>query len=111
MSPRGKLRMSSTAFPATAWAEGPQLNAAPSPQRSASCDPKRRGKGPRTTRGCFPAHTLTDVEMRETRIERRQGMALVKWEPSEGLATLQREMNRLLESYFGGSPWRFDESM
>ena len=38
-------------------------------------------------------------------------MALVKWEPSEGLATLQREMNRLLESYFGGSPWRFDESM
>ena len=38
-------------------------------------------------------------------------MALMKWEPSEGLATLQREMNRLLESFFGGSPWRFDESM
>jgi len=38
-------------------------------------------------------------------------MALAKWEPSEGLATLQREMHRLLESFFGGSPWRFDESM
>lgn len=38
-------------------------------------------------------------------------MALATWEPSEGLATLQREMHRLLESCFGGSPWRFDESM
>jgi HSP20 family protein len=38
-------------------------------------------------------------------------MALVKWEPSEGLATLQREMNRLLESFFGGSPWHVGESM
>jgi HSP20 family protein len=38
-------------------------------------------------------------------------MALMQWEPSEGLATLQREMNRLLESFFGESPWRFDESM
>jgi HSP20 family protein len=38
-------------------------------------------------------------------------MALAKWEPSEGLATLQREMHRLLASFFGGSPWRFDESM
>jgi HSP20 family protein len=38
-------------------------------------------------------------------------MALVKWEPSEGLATLQREMNRLLESFFGGSPLHFGEHM
>ena len=38
-------------------------------------------------------------------------MALAKWEPSEGLATLQREMHRLLESFWCGSPWRFDESM
>lgn len=38
-------------------------------------------------------------------------MALVKWEPSEGLATLQREMNRLLESFFGGSPWHVGEPM
>ena len=38
-------------------------------------------------------------------------MALMKWEPSEGLGTLQREMNRLLESFCGGSSWRFDESM
>jgi HSP20 family protein len=38
-------------------------------------------------------------------------MALVKWEPSAGLATLQREMHRPLESFFGGSPWRLDESM
>jgi HSP20 family protein len=38
-------------------------------------------------------------------------MALMKWEPSEGLATLQREMNRLLESFFDGSPLRFGEHM
>jgi HSP20 family protein len=38
-------------------------------------------------------------------------MALVKWEPSAGLATLQREMHHLLESFFGGRPWRLDESM
>ena len=38
-------------------------------------------------------------------------MALMKWEPSEGLATLQREMNRLLTSFVEGSPWRFGESM
>jgi len=36
-------------------------------------------------------------------------MALIKWEPSEGLATLQREMNRLIESFFNGSPLRFGE--
>jgi HSP20 family protein len=38
-------------------------------------------------------------------------MALMKWEPSEGLATLQREMNRLLESFVDRSPGRFGESM
>ena len=38
-------------------------------------------------------------------------MALVKWEPSEGLTTLQREMNRLFESFFDGSLWRGGESM
>jgi HSP20 family protein len=38
-------------------------------------------------------------------------MALVKWEPSEGLTTLQREMNRLFESFFEGSLWRGGESM
>ena len=38
-------------------------------------------------------------------------MARTTWEPSAGLATLQREMHRLLASFFGGSPWRFDESM
>lgn len=38
-------------------------------------------------------------------------MALMKWEPGEGLATLQREMNRLLESFFGGSPLHFGDSM
>jgi HSP20 family protein len=38
-------------------------------------------------------------------------MALMKWEPSEGLATLQREVNRLFESFFDGSPWRFGETM
>jgi HSP20 family protein len=38
-------------------------------------------------------------------------MALMKWEPSEGLATLQREVNRLFESFFDGSPWRGGEAM
>jgi HSP20 family protein len=38
-------------------------------------------------------------------------MALMKWEPSEGLATLQREVNRLFESFFDGSPWRAGEAM
>lgn len=38
-------------------------------------------------------------------------MALMKWEPSEGLTTLQREMNRLFESFFESSPLRFGESM
>ena len=38
-------------------------------------------------------------------------MALMKWEPGEGLTTLQREMNRLLESFFGGGLLPFGESM
>ncbi len=38
-------------------------------------------------------------------------MALMQWEPGEGLTTLQREMNRLLESFFGGSPLHFGDSM
>ena len=38
-------------------------------------------------------------------------MALMQWEPSESLATLQREVNRLLESFFDGSPLRFGESI
>ncbi len=32
-------------------------------------------------------------------------MALMKWEPSEGLATLQKEMNRLFESFFDSKPF------
>ena len=31
-------------------------------------------------------------------------MARMKWEPSEGLATLQQEMNRLFESFFDRKP-------
>ena len=38
-------------------------------------------------------------------------MALMKWEPSEGLSTLQREVNRVFESFFDGSPLRFGEAM
>jgi len=38
-------------------------------------------------------------------------MALMKWEPSEGLTTLQREVNRLFGSFFDGSPWRAGEAM
>lgn len=38
-------------------------------------------------------------------------MALTKWEPSESLATLQREVNRVLASFFDGSPLRLGESI
>jgi HSP20 family protein len=38
-------------------------------------------------------------------------MARVKWEPLEGLATLQQELNRLFESFSDGSLLRFGESM
>ena len=38
-------------------------------------------------------------------------MALMKWEPSEGLAKLQREMNHLFESFFDGKPLHFGEHM
>jgi HSP20 family protein len=31
-------------------------------------------------------------------------MALIKWEPSEGLTTLRREVNRLFEDFFDGGP-------
>ncbi len=34
-------------------------------------------------------------------------MALMKWEPSEGLTTLPREIDRLLEHFFDGGPQRF----
>jgi len=37
---------------------------------------------------------------REKGRERRRKMALVKWEPLEGLATLQQELNRLFELAF-----------
>jgi HSP20 family protein len=38
-------------------------------------------------------------------------MALVKWEPFEGLSTLRREMDRLFESFFEGGPLRTWEGM
>jgi len=38
-------------------------------------------------------------------------MALTKWEPSESLATLHREVHRVLESFFDGGPLRFGESI
>jgi HSP20 family protein len=38
-------------------------------------------------------------------------MALMKWEPSKGLATLQQEVHHLLESFFDGSSLRIGESM
>ena len=31
-------------------------------------------------------------------------MALMKWDPSEGLTTLQREVNRVFESFFDNDP-------
>lgn len=33
-------------------------------------------------------------------------MALIKWEPSESLASLRRDMDRLLEDFFGDGPFR-----
>jgi HSP20 family protein len=33
-------------------------------------------------------------------------MALVKWEPFEGLSSLRREMDRLFENFFEGGPLR-----
>lgn len=36
-------------------------------------------------------------------------MALVKWEPFEGLAALQREMNRMFERFFDEGPIRLWE--
>jgi HSP20 family protein len=38
-------------------------------------------------------------------------MALMQWEPSESLATLQREMHRLFASFFDGSLLRGREPM
>lgn len=38
-------------------------------------------------------------------------MALMKWEPSEGLATLQKEVNRLFESFFDTKPFHFGASL
>ncbi|HSA87067.1 MAG TPA: Hsp20/alpha crystallin family protein [Nitrospira sp.] len=35
-------------------------------------------------------------------------MALIKWEPSEGLSTLRRDMNRLLDDFFGNGPFHFE---
>jgi len=34
-------------------------------------------------------------------------MALIKWEPSESLTTLRREVDRLFEDFFDGGPLRF----
>ena len=35
-------------------------------------------------------------------------MAAPQWEPFEGFSTLQQEMHRLLESFFGGNPGPFE---
>lgn len=35
-------------------------------------------------------------------------MALIKWEPSEGLSSLRRDMNRLLDNFFGDGPFHFE---
>jgi HSP20 family protein len=33
-------------------------------------------------------------------------MALIRWEPSEGLMSLRRDMDRLFEDFFERAPWR-----
>ncbi len=35
-------------------------------------------------------------------------MALIKWEPSEGLTSLRRDMDRLLDDFFGNRSFRFE---
>lgn len=37
-------------------------------------------------------------------------MALMRWEPSEGLTSLRREMDRLFEDFFERSPFHFRTS-
>ena len=37
-------------------------------------------------------------------------MSLIKWEPSEGLSTLRRDMDRLLDDFFGNSPFHFEQA-
>lgn len=36
-------------------------------------------------------------------------MAMIRWEPSEGLASLRSEMDRLLEGFFGHTPFRMGD--
>ncbi|ETW95044.1 MAG: hypothetical protein ETSY1_32240 [Candidatus Entotheonella factor] len=35
-------------------------------------------------------------------------MSLIKWEPAEGLSLLRRDMDRLLDDFFGNSPFHFE---
>ncbi len=35
-------------------------------------------------------------------------MSLIKWEPSEGLTSLRRDMDRLLDDFFNHSPFHFE---
>lgn len=35
-------------------------------------------------------------------------MALIKWEPSEGLSALRRDVNRLLDDFLGDGPFHFE---
>ena len=35
-------------------------------------------------------------------------MTLIKWEPSEGLSALRRDMNRLIDDFLGDGPFHFE---
>ncbi len=35
-------------------------------------------------------------------------MSLIKWEPAENLTLLRKDMDRLLDDFFGNSPFRFE---
>jgi hypothetical protein len=37
-------------------------------------------------------------------------MALIRWEPSEGLSALRREMDHLLEDFFGKGPFHLGDA-
>src|SRR5262249_47368078 len=43
----------------------------------------------------------------EVKAQRKRVMALMKWDPFEGLITLRREVDRLFEDFFDGGTRRF----
>ncbi|RLC27071.1 MAG: hypothetical protein DRH21_00180 [Deltaproteobacteria bacterium] len=55
--------------------------------------------------GSAPSNLIPDFESKE---KRRIIMAIVKWEPFGELTTLRRQMDRLMESFFGREPLSYE---